>query len=289
MVRISACVIVKNEEKNIGRWLENMRQAADELVVVDTGSEDRTVELAEAAGARVFTWQWKGDFAAAKNYALDQARGEWILFLDADEYFSRASLQRVRGCVEQYHRNRKVVGFICRLLNIDEDNNNQLLNETYQARIFRHLSTLRYVRSIHEGLYDSVPGRRMQLLPELEIYHTGYSSRIFRAKCERDLQLLQQQIRQEGERSEHRLYLMKCWYGIGDYEKALAYADQVIADKTCLLGAEADGYEMKINCLSQLNRSTEERLEVVEAAMGHLPELSEFPLFQGIFLWEKKD
>ena len=84
-VMVSACVIAKNEERNLPRWLDSMREVADELIVVDTGSTDATVALAEQAGARVFHFTWIDDFAAAKNYALDQARGRWILFLDADE------------------------------------------------------------------------------------------------------------------------------------------------------------------------------------------------------------
>ena len=70
MIKISACVIVKNEEKNLPRWLASMRRIADEIVVVDTGSTDRTVDLAKAAGARVFSFAWIDYLAAAKNFAL---------------------------------------------------------------------------------------------------------------------------------------------------------------------------------------------------------------------------
>ena len=80
-ISISACVIAKNEEENIGRWLDSMKNVADEMIVVDTGSTDRTVAMAEAAGANVYHFDWCDDFAAAKNFALDQAKGKWILFL----------------------------------------------------------------------------------------------------------------------------------------------------------------------------------------------------------------
>ena len=90
MVRISACVITKNESESLPKWLDSMGRIADEMVVVDTGSTDETVSIARAAGARVCFFQWVDDFAAAKNYALDQATGDWVLFLDADEYFRRS-------------------------------------------------------------------------------------------------------------------------------------------------------------------------------------------------------
>ena len=86
MKNLSACVIVKNEERNLPTWLKSMQGIADELVVVDTGSDDRTVAIAEAAGARVYHFPWRNDFAAAKNYAMDHAHGKWLLILDADEY-----------------------------------------------------------------------------------------------------------------------------------------------------------------------------------------------------------
>ena len=93
-IKISACVIVKNEAENLPLWLEKMSQLADEMIVVDTGSEDNTKELAVAAGAQVYDYQWQDDFAAAKNYAISKAKGDWILFLDADEYFDEKSCHR---------------------------------------------------------------------------------------------------------------------------------------------------------------------------------------------------
>ena len=85
-IRISQCLIVKNEESNIERALSWGKDMMWEQIVVDTGSSDRTVELAGKAGAKVFSFPWTDDFAAAKNYALEQAEGEWIAFLDAEEY-----------------------------------------------------------------------------------------------------------------------------------------------------------------------------------------------------------
>ena len=85
-MKLSACVIVKNEEKNLPRWLHCMQELADEIIIVDTGSTDRTVEIAQQAGAQVYTFVWRDDFAAAKNYAIEQATGDWILFLDADDF-----------------------------------------------------------------------------------------------------------------------------------------------------------------------------------------------------------
>ncbi|HWX54890.1 MAG TPA: glycosyltransferase family 2 protein [Verrucomicrobiae bacterium] len=86
---LSVCVITLNEEANIARTLESVKSIADEIIVVDSGSTDRTVAIAESHGARVFAEPWKG-FAAQKNSCLAKARYDWILSLDADEEVSPA-------------------------------------------------------------------------------------------------------------------------------------------------------------------------------------------------------
>ena len=106
-IKISACVIVKNEAENLPLWLEKMSQLADEMIVVDTGSEDNTKELAVAAGAQVYDYQWQDDFAAAKNYAISKAKGDWILFLDADEYFDEKSLKTTTG-IDEIDNNKEI-------------------------------------------------------------------------------------------------------------------------------------------------------------------------------------
>ncbi len=85
MTRISLCMIVRDEERDLPRLLSSVRGVVDELCIVDTGSSDRTRELARAAGARVESFEWCDDFAAARNASLALASGDWILVLDADE------------------------------------------------------------------------------------------------------------------------------------------------------------------------------------------------------------
>ena len=99
-IRLSQCMIVKNEEKNIERALSWGKSFMWEQIVVDTGSTDRTVEIARRLGAKVYHFEWIDDFAAAKNYAVSQAQGDWIVFLDADEYLRGQSTMRLSpdGC-----------------------------------------------------------------------------------------------------------------------------------------------------------------------------------------------
>lgn len=290
MIKISACVIVKNEAENIGRWLNCVRQLADEIIVVDTGSEDDTAAIAAAGGARVIPFQWCDDFAAAKNFALDQVHGEWVIFLDADEYFSKASVPKVREYIQRYDTNRKIVGIICRLLNIDKDDNNRFNSSICQVRIFRNLRSLRYTGRIHEMLQNvATHGRRLQMAQELEIYHTGYSRSVVRRKLERNLAILQQEIARRGEKEEDSIYLMDCYFGLEQYEKAVQYAHMAIESGIRFIGMETNAYERLIKSLMMLKKPREEILEVVDAAARKFPLAEEFPLIKGILYWEAKD
>lgn len=185
MIRISACVIVRNEEKNLPRWIEGVRPFADELIVVDTGSTDQTVELARRAGAELYAFPWRDDFSAAKNYALDQATGNWIVFLDADEYFDPPSRQSLRAYLEQIDGNRRIAGLVTPLYNIDTDQDDRVITKQYQMRVFRRDRYLRFEGSIHEMVCNREPGQRPRILKKTEqftIFHTGYSTSILKKR-----------------------------------------------------------------------------------------------------------
>ena len=84
-MKISACMIVKNEADNLAKTLPSLSQVVDEIIVVDTGSTDETVAVAEKYGAKVLHFTWCDDFSAARNYSLRYATGDWVMWTDADE------------------------------------------------------------------------------------------------------------------------------------------------------------------------------------------------------------
>ena len=188
--KISACVIVKNEEKNISRWLKCNGALADEIIVVDTGSTDNTVKLAQEAGAKLFYFKWINDFAAAKNYAIEQATGDWIMFLDADESFTHEAQKKLRQELERFDKDKSVAALLCRLLDVNEDDDYKIVNTFLLPRIFRRSPYIRYKGAIHEQLENSRGNKRMVFASEVEIMHTGYSSSIVQSKVSRNLPIM---------------------------------------------------------------------------------------------------
>ena len=273
-MKISACVIVKNEEKNIERWLANMRQIADEIIVVDTGSTDNTLTILENAGITPYHFTWCNDFAAAKNYAIQQAAGDWIVFLDADEYFDTSSVQRFRTEMSRYHANKKIGAIMCQLVNIDIDNRNKIIDTMIQVRIFRNSKDINYKNPVHEQLATK-PGKYiMQKCFNLQIIHTGYSTSILRKKAERDLLILNQREKEaktQQEREHLYIFFMDAYNCLGDFDKVLFYAKKAVKSNVKTLGGDIHVYECMISAMVHLGKEDEEIIAFIVEARKTFP------------------
>lgn len=224
-IRLSQCMIVRNEEENIARALSWGREIVWEQIVVDTGSADRTVEIAESMGAKVYHYEWQDDFAAAKNYAIDLANGDWIAFLDADEYYNENDALKLWAYIEELERlDAAEKPHIIRSSLFQLDDEGKAFAVTVQDRVFRNLPRLRYKNRIHEELFLS--GREKPVIAdkssEFSIYHTGYSAAAYQKtnKLERDISLLARETRENPENYNAWSYLGRELMQAGQLEKA---------------------------------------------------------------------
>ena len=234
-MHISACYIVKNEEENLAKSLESLQDIVDEIIVLDTGSTDKTIDIARAYGAKIFHQDWQNNFALHRNYALQQAKGDWVIFLDADEYFVNSTgldtyLQRANSFPA-------CEGLLLPLLNINpdtEDGQPVLLDRALSLRIWRHKDNFRFAGCVHEMLYVYEPAGGMRPLKTIvahdkfTLHHTGYRSSIIAEKQERYLAMLLKELAEKGEQPFSARYLADCYFGLGDYEKAAYYASRAI-------------------------------------------------------------
>lgn len=199
-IRLSQCMIVKNEEKNIRKALEWGRGTVFEQIVIDTGSEDRTVEIAREMGATVYNFSWIDDFSAAKNFAISKAKGDWIVFLDADEYYSQDSTVKILPILMRiengFHKKVRPHAVRSSLVNLDDDG--QAFSTGIQDRIFRNTAWLCYHNRIHETLYntDGSDVIVVDASKELTIYHTGYTRQVYQEtdKLQRNIRLLKNEV-----------------------------------------------------------------------------------------------
>lgn len=190
---LSLCMIVKNEAKNLPRCLESVRGVVDEMVVVDTGSTDDSVAVAERLGARVFHFTWCDDFAAARNAAVSHARGEWILALDADEALARNARRKLRGLL----RDTRYQAYLINIRSPVKGIRSQSAVINAWPRVFRNRPEIRYAGRVHEQISPSIAriGGTVAAT-DLMIDHLGYHQDFTdqMEKQARNLALLEQEL-----------------------------------------------------------------------------------------------
>ena len=193
--RLSVCLIVKNEERFIGQCLASVKGVADQIVVVDTGSTDRTVEIAKEHGAEVHAFAWCDDFSAARNAALEHVTGDWVLALDADEELPPGQHEALRQMLEP----AEVMAWRLPLQNIGHEAEGC----SYVPRLFRNAPSLFFFGRVHEQVSYSVEVRCKQWglanrLGTAMLRHHGYTEETMleRGKVERNLRLIEQAIKE---------------------------------------------------------------------------------------------
>lgn len=149
--RVSLCMIVKNEERSLPSCLNSVRGAVDEVIVVDTGSTDQTVQLARQQGAAVIPFNWCDDFAAARNRGLAAATGDWILFLDADEILD----DKARVELPLWSTQKGVDGFFLQIHNYTGNGSGGVTINPV-LRMFRNHPEHRFSGRIHEQIAESI-------------------------------------------------------------------------------------------------------------------------------------
>lgn len=287
-VKISGCVITKNEEKNIARCIESYKDIIDEVIVVDTGSDDKTVEIAQRLGAKVYHYEWHNDFAAAKNYALSLAQGDWIIFLDADEFFAEGHCYNVKKYIALLHRDKKYDGICCRMANIEE--NGELRNYIIQIRIFRNHPDIRYINSIHESLRKNT-GQLNVFFVEKEdilIYHTGYASSVGTTKAERNLKLLLEAKKKGYFPPYFNGYMSDSYFVMKDWDNAIAYAQKYIDSGVSFFGYNIKPYINIIESMIQRGDDTELVIEKTKEFIKKFPDNPTFYVFMADALYRLK-
>ncbi|MBY6275658.1 glycosyltransferase [Symbiobacterium thermophilum] len=215
---LSVCILAKNEALHLPRALESVRQVADEVIVVDTGSTDETVAVAESYGAKVVHHTWNDDFAAARNVGIDQATGDWVLMLDADEAVSRTMAVRLPKLLADPHAD----AYITQVANILEG---QAVNHIPAIRLFRRKPAYRFTGMIHEQIIRSIEsaGGRIKTEPVV-IEHFGYTPEEDQRKARRDrnLRLLRKMVEEHPESHDHWSHLGHEYALLHEYGQAEA-------------------------------------------------------------------
>lgn len=277
VLKITACYIVKNEAENLAKSIKSLKTQVNEIVVVDTGSTDNTMAVARKLGAKVYSFPWQDDFSKARNFALSKAKGDWLVLLDADEYFTAKTAGNIRQII---HQAQQADALLIQMVNYDVDKA-EIQDYFYQLRIVRNQRGLHYEGKIHEELKLS-DGKAMKFFripPEmLEIYHTGYASSVSRQKLERNLKLLQQAVDNGQSEADLARYFCDCYLGLGDMEKCTYYGwlDVKKGQQSVNFGSRCHRVLMAYYGGRNDGESISKRRQLAEISTEQYPEVPDF-------------
>lgn len=250
---ISLCMIVKNEEEWIESCLQSVKGIVNEMIVVDTGSTDRTKEKIRKMGAVVIDYPWDDDFSKARNVGLEHASGQWILVLDADEKIQNIDLDLLNEMVE----NRNMDGYYLKMRNyygVSSETNDYVVDTV--CRLFRNLPHIRFSGMIHEDVTQSIieKGTETRIgFTDICIHHYGYLDNVIvnKRKNERNLGLIKKALIQDPSDPYMFYALGTEYFQQGKFHQALEVYERTLNTVKVTDGYASDLFYKYVYCLKE--------------------------------------
>ncbi|MBS3132117.1 glycosyltransferase [Candidatus Woesearchaeota archaeon] len=232
---ISLCMITKNEEAFLERCLNSVKDIVSEIIIVDSGSVDKTREIAKSFGAKVFDFQWKDSFAEARNESIRRASSGWILVLDADEFIDKIIKEKLKELVE--NAGQKTGGFFldqisylkapfsgCRKNNLKFTEEYPFCISKRMVRLFRSKEGFKFRHRVHELVDDSLKEKGYEILDSgLSIHHLGSvkDEKSLQRKQEKYAKLILKQLEDDPNSARYSYYAAGYFMSMNDVDRAL--------------------------------------------------------------------
>ncbi|OAB40038.1 hypothetical protein PMSD_03045 [Paenibacillus macquariensis subsp. defensor] len=286
---ISLCMIVKNEAEHLATCLESVHEVVDEIIVVDTGSTDSTIQIAQHYGANVISFPWTSDFAAARNVGITQAQGTWILILDADEELDQISKAELKLCAIHL----EYEGFFLRIHNhIGKEKSSPTATVNPILRMFRNRPEHLFRGIIHEQIAASITEIRPNAalhLSTVMIHHYGYADHtvIEKDKIQRNVTLLTKELRRSPNDPFQHFNMAVEYMRLGEHQKAL---DHIHKSMALIVPDTSYGHllhKYEIRCRYALGQ-IDEALNCCNQAIGIYPEYTDIFHLKGAILFANR-
>ncbi|WP_324823953.1 glycosyltransferase [Sinanaerobacter sp. ZZT-01] len=288
---LSICMIVKDEEKNLSRCLSSVSPLIDcglaELIIIDTGSVDRTIEIAREYTDKVYLQKWEGNFSKARNQSLIHSDAEYVFIMDADEEFRPSDLSALQTMFSTPDYKQ----FSTFTLNIISYTDTKLQNYAVMAqpRIFKNDSTFHYSSAVHNQPVFKGPIKNS----DVSILHYGYimTPDIKEKKYQRTSTLLKKELQRDPRSIYFRFQLCNSYAMYGDLKNALHQVEIYMR----LISEEA---ELHDNVLMYYNNAAaiyincylyEKSEEVCNTALSIEPDFIDFVYYKGFIRFEQED
>ncbi len=257
-------MIVKNEEKNLGGILSDIHDVMDEICIVDTGSSDRTIPLAESFGARIEHFPWRDDFSAARNHSLGCAHSDYLIWLDADDRIDENDREALR-ILKLHLRPEKDKAYMLKILGRSDDMPDTV---SYQTRIIPNRNGVCFEGRVHEQILPSLKRSAIEVEPvDIAIRHTGYHDRDVRmAKSRRNLEILTEELKAGKDTASQHFFMAMACIGMEDCEQCLEHlfiARQKRSNEDWLHFS----YTVSTDCLLRLERIEDALTEITRGTI----------------------
>ena len=219
---LSACMIVKNEEDLLDNCLHSLENIVDEIIIVDTGSTDRTKEICMSYNASIYDFVWTDSFSAARNLGLEKATGEWVLWLDADEELKTDNIDQLKTILKSTSADLCMITLINYFGVPPPDRNRSYLFASY--RFFRNYRGIRFTGNVHEHLdiLLDTAAYSYAVIPGVHIHHYGYMDAVVKNKDKhnRNLYLLKKEREYAGYSPWIDYHIASEYYRVKNYTEA---------------------------------------------------------------------
>jgi tetratricopeptide (TPR) repeat protein len=270
--KLSLAMIVKNESRCLARCLQSVKGIVDEIVIADTGSTDDTIKIAREFEAKILKFDWVDDFAAARNFAINQTAGDWILVLDADEWVG----ETLAAEIPLYARGQPAVGWVKQVSGFRR-NNQTFRAQCLTPRLFPRGA--HYEGRIHEQLISSLPRANLRG----ELWHDGYLE--IQKKGDRNMKLLLAELERDPDNVHFLFQLAAEYNAVGLVEKAFGCLQKAFAR---VKPGDALAPNITVDFLYTIiaSKKLEAGIEVVARAEKYLGDFPDFFLARGLFFMD---
>lgn len=275
---LSFCMIVKDEEEFLRACLESIEEIVDEIIIVDTGSTDGTLEIAEEFGARIIETPWVDDFSAVRNVGFEAAAGDWILWLDADEVLEEGS----GGAIREAIRDTELLAYQLTIVNLQGEAAQQATQQSFPSpRLVRNLPEHRFEGIVHEQIqFDETKSGSIGQLP-VRVIHFGYLDPV---KDDRDKLLRNQELLSKSGADDPQSLVLAAdmQMGAGEVDEALAKYEQAFEALGERDPMNLPGVVLKIIYGYRMKKDSESAFKWIDKGLKNWPDYTDLEYLRGL-------
>ncbi|WP_425449027.1 tetratricopeptide repeat-containing glycosyltransferase family 2 protein [Dethiothermospora halolimnae] len=287
-MKLSLCMIVKNEEKNLPRCLDSVKDIVDEMIIVDTGSTDKTIDIAKNYNSKVYYFKWCNNFSKSRNYSIEKAKGDWILIMDGDDRLEpndKTSLLKLLDNEDTDIYFMQTLSYVGTKPGLNVVNN---LN----VRLIRNNKGYKFKGEIHEQLDypDGIDRKKVTKVANIKFHHYGYLNYNIKEKNKRkrNIEILKEVLEKDSHNSFNLFNIGNEYFALEDYEKALVYYKKSYDKFNPTCGFSPKLIFRIIMCLNELNRY-DEALSIINKGLRYYPRFTDLLFVKGIISDKRKN